>query len=322
MGNGIFSCKGCSDFCYGRTHVEINNNLYGNYSDIKLDENKTQQRIITNIFIPNCKLEFSPDNPKINRIENNENIPHSNYPFKKRKIQSEKCVNNFKNINEFESKNNNFTHFFKEAIQVDKNNLTYVTPSLAFSTSISKERKTTINNINNNIKIVYNNYNTEMLNIINKLRTTPKLIIEDIDYIIKNNLAIIENKECIISQQTKEIIQVSFPLDRIKENLNELEAVNPLKLNNKLKIRNIEKNIELTEKKMNELIINKKKELIKDFPECFFYPIFIKDIKINIIFLLGNNNIKEKLFHKGFKDFYVSSFNERNRRFFSILCLA
>lgn len=318
MGNGVFSCKGF-DLCCGRTHVEINNNLYGNYSDIKLDKNKPQQRIITNIFIPNCKLEFSPDNPKINQIENNKNISHSlaNYPFKKRKIQSEKCVNNFKNIDDNDS-NNNFTKFFKDAIQVDKN-LTYVTPSITLSTTIIKEKKTTMNNHN---KIVFNNYNIEMLNFINKLRTTPKLIIEDIDNIINNNLTIVENKECIISEKTKEIIQISIPLEKIKENLNEQDAVNALKINNKLKIKNIEKNIEFTDKKMNELIINKKKEIIKDYPECFFYPIFIKDITINFIFLLGNNNIKEKLFHKDFNDFYVSSFNERNNRFFSILCLA
>ena len=160
-----------------------------------------------------------------------------------------------------------------------------------------------------------------MLNFINKVRTTPKLVIEDIDYIIKNNLTMIESKECIISDSTKEIIQVSVPLTKVKEILSEQDAVNALKLNNKLKIRNIDKNIEFTEKKINELIVNKKKEIIKDYPECFFYPIFIKDIKINIIFLLGNNNIKEKIFHN-FNDFYVSSFNEKNNRFFSILCLA
>ena len=174
----------------------------------------------------------------------------------------------------------------------------------------------------NDNKIVHNNYNNEMLNFINKVRTTPKLVIEDIDYIIKNNLTMVDNKECIVSDKTKEIIQVSVPLAKVKENLSEQDAVNALKLNNKLKIKIFEKNIEFTEKKINELIINKKKEIIKDYPECFFYPIFIKDIKIDIIFLLGNNNLKDKLFHKGFSDFYVSSFNERNNRFFSILCLA
>lgn len=320
MGNGVFSCKGCDDFCCGRTHVEINNNLYGNYSDIKLDKNKPQQRIITNIFIPNCKLEFSPDNPKINQIENNKNNPHSlaNYPLKKRKIHSEKCVTNYKNINDVDSKNN-FTQFFKEAIQVDKNNLTYFNPSITLSTAFVGEKK---NTMNNNNKVSFNNYNIEMLNFINKLRTTPKSVIEDIDYIIKNNLTMVESKECIISEQTREIIQVSIPLTRIKEVLNEQDAVGPLKLNNKLKIKSIEKNIEFSEKKMNELIVNKKKEIIKEYPECFFYPIFIKDIRINIIFLLGNNNIKEKIFHKGINEFYVSSFNERNNRFFAILCLA
>ena len=34
-------------------------NLYGDYTDMNVNKSKTQQRIITNIFIPNCKLECS-----------------------------------------------------------------------------------------------------------------------------------------------------------------------------------------------------------------------------------------------------------------------
>ena len=59
-----------------------------------------------------------------------------------------------------------------------------------------------------------------------------------------------------------------------------------LKLDNKLKICNYFETNELTDKKINELILNKKREIINEYPECFFYPIFIKDIKINIILLL------------------------------------
>ena len=54
----------------------------------------------------------------------------------------------------------------------------------------------------------------------------------------------------------------------------------------------------------------------------FFNPTFIKDIKINIILLLENNSIKEKIFYDGFSDFYVTTFNERSNRFLAILCLA
>ena len=308
MGNGLFSCKGCNDVCYGRTHVEINNNLYGNYSDIKIDKSKPQQRIITNIFIPNCKLEFSPENSDINKNENN-NIP-INYPFKKRKIQSEKCCNKLKTMNEKSGKNN-FTQLFNEAINADKN-LTFVSPSVTLSTTNMKE---------NNNKIIFNNYNIEMVEYLNKLRTNPKSIIEDIDNIIANNLKKIDNKEIIVSDKTKEMINANISFDKVKENLNIQEPVNILKLNTKLKIRSFD-NLELNDKIINEIIINKKRDILDFYPECFFYPIFIKDIKISIIFLLANNNIKEKIFHKEFKDFYASIFNEKNNRFFSILCFA
>ena len=308
MGNGLFSCKGCNDVCYGRTHVEINNNLYGNYSDIKIDKSKPQQRIITNIFIPNCKLEFSPENSDINKNENN-NIP-INYPFKKRKIQSEKCCNKLKTMNEKSGKNN-FTQLFNEAINVDKN-LTFVSPSVTLSTTNMKE---------NNNKIIFNNYNIEMVEYLNKLRTNPKSIIEDIDNIIANNLKKIDNKEIIVSDKTKEMINANISFDKVKENLNIQEPVNILKLNTKLKIRSFD-NLELNDKIINEIIINKKRDILDFYPECFFYPIFIKDIKISIIFLLANNNIKEKIFHKEFKDFYASIFNEKNNRFFLILCFA
>ena len=249
MGNGLFTCKGCGDVCYGPTHVEINNNVYSNYSDIKLDKAKSQQRIITNIFMPNCKLEFSPENSDNNKIEKN-NISTSviNYPFKKRKIQSDKCFNKI-NSKENDTKNN-FTHLFKEAINADKN-LTFVSPSISLSTNIIKE------NNNNNNKVHFNDYNLELVDFLNKLRKNPKIIIEDIDNMIKNNLKIIDNKEVIISDKTKEMIRVNVPFDKIKENLDTQEPMDCLKLNRKLKIRSMD-NVDITDKKINDLIIKKK----------------------------------------------------------------
>ena len=309
MGNGLFSCKGCNDVCYGRTHVEINNNLYGNYSDIKIEKSKPQQRIITNIFIPNCKLEFSPENSDINKNENN-NIP-INYPFKKRKIQSEKCCNKLKTMNEKSGKNN-FTKLFNEAINVDKN-LTFVSPSVTLSTTNMKE---------NNNKIIFNNYNIEIVEYLNKLRTNPKSIIEDIDNYIKNNIKTIDNKEFFISEVTNEMVKINLHLDDIKDNLNYQKPVDSLKLNNKLKFISDVENTEITDKIINELVINKKREIYHDYPQCFFYPIFIKDIKINIVLLLENNIIRDKIFNKDFSNFYATIFNEKSNRFFAIFCLA
>ena len=98
------------------------------------------------------------------------------------------------------------------------------------------------------------------------------------------------------------------------------KEVNALKLNNSLKIKNIYENIDIT--KINEIIMLKKKEIIYEFPNCFFYPIFIKDIKINIIVLLSNNITREKIFYYKFSEFNMTIFNVKNHIFFSILCFA
>ena len=302
MGNGIFNCKGCSEYCVGRTHVEINNNLYSNYNEMKLDKSKSDQRIITNIFIPNCKLEFSPDNSNINQKIQLPQIINN---------QSKIEINNLDNNNkENGDSQNNFTQFLNE-IKNEKN-IGFNSPSLTL---------TIINNQSHN-KDSFDSYNIEMFNFLNKMRNTPQLIIEDIDNIIKNNIKLIDDKEYIISDNTNEMIKLNINLEKIKDNLILEEPVKFLKLNNKLKINHYFENILITDKIINELIISKKREIINEFKDCFFYPFFIKDIKINFILLLDNNKIKDKIFNNNFNYCYVTTFNEKKNRFFGILCLA
>jgi hypothetical protein len=308
MGNGLFGCKGCNEYCIGRTRVEINNNLYGNYGEMQLDKSKPEQRIITNIFIPNCKLEFSPKNSKISQIGNNSIQKKS----KKSKMKAEQNWDN--NIKDRDESPNNFTNFFNEANKNDKNT-SYMSPSLNLVTTRN-------NNNQSNNKIAHNNFNIQMLNFLNKLRNNPKSVIEDIDNIIKNNIKKIDENDYFISDNTKEIIKLNFNFERIKEILNEQEPVDILKINHQLKINIQTENTELTERKINELLIQKKREIINDYPDCFFYPIFMKDIKINIIILLENNKIREKILDNDFTEFFATTFNEKRNRFFAILCFA
>ena len=310
MGNGIFNCNTCTEYCCDKSNVKINNNLYGNYSGIKSDKSKSQQRIITNIFIPNCKLEFSPDHSNVNQSPSNPIISQIKNQTKKKKIKPEKNVEI--NTKESEDAQNNFTVLYNEALKNDKN-ASMVSPSLTLTTSI--------NNQNNN-KIIFNNYNLEMLNFLNKVRNTPKSVIEDIDNIIKNNLKIIDDKEYVISDVTNEMIKLNIYFEKIKEILNVQEPIDMFKLNNNLKIKNILDNTELTDKNIGELLKTKKREIIKQYPLCFFHPIFIKDIKINILLLLSNNKLKEKIFDSKYTEFYVTTFNEKNNRFFGIICFA
>lgn len=300
MGNGFFSCKSCSEYCIGRTHVEINNNLISNYNNLKLNKSKTEQRIITNIFIPNCKLEISQDNSNFNQ---NVEIPQEIKEPSKIKIKN--CENKRK-------ESGVFTQYLNDVIKNEKNT-TCITPSFIGNSNL--------NNQSNN-QIVFNKYNIETLNYLNKIRNNPKLIIEDIDHIIKNNINLIDGKEYIKSDNTNEVIKMSINLEKIKDILIMQEPVHALKLNNQLKINHELNNVEFTDKTMNELIMSKKKEIINNYSECIFYPTFIKDITLNFIVLLDNNKIRDKLFNNNINYCYITTFNEKNNRFFGILCLA
>jgi hypothetical protein len=310
MGNGFLNCTGLSDYCgcSGKTNIELKNNISGNGVEINLDKAKGEQRIITNTYIPNCKVEYSPEDT---------NAKQKTYSKKNNSIKlssNQINMNLQKNFNidtkEGEDSNINFTHHFNDNNRNEKN--------VSFSPSITMT--TTINNNNN--KIGFNKYNIEMLNYLNKLRNNPKSMIEEIENIKKNNINIINDMEYIVSEDTNEMIKLNVYIDKIKDNIIVQQPVDILKLNNKLKINSNLENIEITDKLVNELVIRKKREIYRDFPRCFFYPIFIKDTKLNILLLLTNNKFLEQIYNKDFTDFYVTTFNEKSNRFFAILCLA
>ena len=305
MGNGILTCKGLMDCCSGKTNIEINNNKDGIGAEMSLDKGKAEQGIITNAFIPNCKIEYSPEDTNTKQ-KTYKKQPNSI------KITSNQIKMNLNNDSkEGEGSKNNFTHFAYESNKNIKN-LAFIGPSITMTTTI----------YNNNNKASYNQYNIEMLNYLNRLRNNPKSMIEEIEYIKKNNIKIINETEYIVSEETNEMIKLNIYIDKIKENINLQQPVDILKLNNKLKINSKVENIEITDDLINELVIKKKREIYRDFPQCYFYPIFIKDTKITLLLLLTNNKVLEQIFNKDFTDFYVTAFNEKCNRFFAILCLA
>lgn len=315
MGSGLLTCKCCSEFCCGRTQIEINNNLYGNYQQLDLEKSKSKQ-IITNIYIPNCKVEISNDNIN-NKIKtyNKPQIPAKNLTKKNRSKTEKNFMSEIKDSKEIQ--NNNFTQFLNEMTKINNN----------MNNNNKNENSNGPSPMNNNHtspmnhKGILNNYCNDMLNYINKIRNNPKSFVDDIDEIIKNDLKKFDDKECVLSKSTHEMIRLGINLEKLKENIITQESVEALNLNTKLKMKNIG-NTEINDKLINELVISKKREIVKSFPKCFFYPIFIKDIKINFIHLLANNKLKEKIFYGDFSNFYVTVFNEKSNRFFAILCLA
>ena len=315
MGNSILEVKSYNPFCCGTSYYEINNNLYDNYGEMKLDKDN---KIITNIIIPNCQLKISPEHSSNKNIIQNEENPFAirinQSKNEKYKIEKNKCL---KDSIEIRNNLNNLNNDFKEVgnKKASDKNIALVSPEQTDSTINSQIHK----------KYGFSNYNNEFLEYLNKLRTTPNLIIEDIEYIIKNNIKIIEEKEYIVSDNSNEVCKLKdkyINIEIIKDFLENQEAVNCLKLNNNLKIKYLEENIELTDYKINSILLFKKREINNEFPRCFFYPIFIKDIKINIIFLLSNDIMREKLFDNKFSEFNITIFNIKNNRFFGILCLA
>lgn len=309
MGNGIF-CKGSNNLCCGTSHYEINNNVFENYADMEIDKNK---KIIANIFIPNCQLEISPENSFDKK--NSSKIPNPLHvkvnSIKKRKFKSEKRLDKTETFQFTNNMNKHLNNAIKRFTQQN--------------TSLNIELKSGSKALEkNNMKLIFINFSNNFLENLNKLRTSPNSIIEDINIIMKNKKKI-NGKEFIESEVTKEIIKLeedNINLEIIKDFLENEESVKSLKLNDNLKIKNNNENIEFSEKILNDIILEKKREIIYEYPKCFFYPVFLKDIKLNIIILLSNYKIREKLFCKDFSEFDVTTFNIKNNRFFAILCFA
>ena len=119
---------------------------------------------------------------------------------------------------------------------------------------------------------------------------------------------------------------------------------NDNKNNNKNKIKkykkkakkkkiNINNYLDLNDDKIASLILQKRKEIKKKYPQNIFKMSVIKDIKNSILFQIimeefyneKNNNLnllKEIIFSPKYKNFAVSWTNEINRNFISILCFA
>ena len=199
MGSGLLTCKCCSEFCCGRTQIEINNNLY---QQIDLEKSKSKQ-IITNIYIPNCKVEISKDSPNKNiKSFNKPQISTKNLTKKNRSKTEKNFMSEIKDSKEIQ--NNNFTHFLNEVTN-NNCNINKNTNSIGQSPSPM------------NRKVILTNYCNDMLNYINKIRNNPKSFVEDIDEVIKKDLKKFDDKEYIVSESTNEMIKLGINLEKLKE---------------------------------------------------------------------------------------------------------
>ena len=203
MGNGIFTCKTCNEICPGKTRIEINNNVYANNSEIKLDDkSKSEQRIITNSFNPNYKCEFSGDS-NINQNDNYHNIKNNTNMNNKKENTFDNSI-----IEEEEPQ-----IIITENVNDGKNEKMI---------GNSPSNSLTGSNYNlSNSKNLFHNYNIEMINYLNKLRKTPKLVIKDIEHIIKHNVKKTDDKDKSISYQIGYLSQLKRNKQKQIQNLEE-----------------------------------------------------------------------------------------------------
>ena len=177
------------------------------------------------------------------------------------------------------------------------------------------------------------NYNEETLDYLNKIRNVPKSIIEDIDNILKDENMNQFQKFQIENEDTHENIIFEDEGNALKETKNFLYNIEPIEtkfnLNDDLIIDNseIDKNGEVNLiKKITKILVDKRKSLIDKYPNCQFFVNFIKDIKINILYLLSEkedkSNFRDVLFNNKYTEFNVTWTKEKKNNFISFLCFA
>lgn len=132
-----------------------------------------------------------------------------------------------------------------------------------------------------------------------------------------------------------EIIKLIDFNDSLAEDKDNDQTTNIIKLKptkRKHKKHNINANLDLSDDKIANLILQKRKEIKSEYPKNIFKMSVIKDIKLSILiqitmeeFFKENKNkktIKDIIFDSNYKFFGLSWSNEVNRNFISISCFA
>jgi hypothetical protein len=98
------------------------------------------------------------------------------------------------------------------------------------------------------------------------------------------------------------------------------------------RVKKSHKTLDLSDDKIANLILQKRKEIKNKYPDNIFKMNIIKDIKINILMQISMEEyynhydekkmLKDIIFNPQYKNFAVSWANELNRKFISISCFA
>ena len=150
--------------------------------------------------------------------------------------------------------------------------------------------------------------------------------LEEFKYNNELEIELFDSKDYILDQSHLE--KSSFSNNE-KNNNNNNNNNNQIIKRNK---NNINKILDLTDDKIANLILEKRKEIKNKYPESIFKMNIIKDIKINILIQISMEEcynqyndkkfLKDIIFNPKYKYFAVSWANEINRKFISISCFA
>ena len=173
------------------------------------------------------------------------------------------------------------------------------------------------------------NYNEIMLEYLNKIRNEPKSIIADINNLLKEEK---NEKFQIENESTHENIIFEDRGNALKEAkifLNNVISIQEkLVLNDDLSIdiTELDKKVDNLNKTITKILVEKRKKIIRNYPNCQFFVNFIKNIKINLLYLLSENeeksNFRNVVFNNKYTEFNVTWFKEKNNNFISFLCFA
>ena len=152
--------------------------------------------------------------------------------------------------------------------------------------------------------------------------------LEEFKYNDELEIDLFESKDYILNQSHLEKSSLSIN-EKINNNNNNNNNINLIKKRNK---NNIFKTLDLSDDKIANLILEKRKEIKNKYPESIFKMNIIKDIKINILMQISMEEyynqyndkkfMKDIIFSPKYKHFAVSWANEINRKFISISCYA
>lgn len=328
-----------------------NNCTNFNITQLCTDDDNTNIKILENNIEDEVKEENKNENNNNNSIKKDEDSGEVEGEEQKEREEDVFSISQIvsvsnKKINPLKNnlpKENNLSPAQQNLISnIDKCKVIKKTVTAAFTNFMQDNSDFSFNNGNNidkndvfetNYIIMKDDYNEQMNDYLNKIRNQPFSIIDDINELLKEENIDENQKIQIENEETHENIIFNDKGNAIRDTKNFLSKVKALKtkfhLNDDLLIdtTELEKNSELNlNKKITKILVEKRKKIIATYPQCQFFVNFIKDVKINLLYLLLENeeksNFRKIVFNPIYTQFNVTWNIEKKNNFISFLCFA